>query len=33
MNDLNEKIINWDQDVLNSYFNGQYLDLDERIKF
>ena len=33
MNDLNEKIINWDQDVLNSYFNGQYLDLDEELNF
>ena len=33
MNLLNEKIIQWDQDVMNSVFNGQYLDLDNSINF
>jgi len=33
MNDLDNKIIHWDQDVLNSFFNGQYLELEEELNF
>lgn len=28
-----EKIIYWDQDILNYYFNGEFLILDERLNF
>lgn len=30
---LNNKILQWDQDVLNSLFNGQYLELDKNFNF
>ena len=30
---LNERIIQWDQDVMNAVFNGQFLELDKSINF
>jgi len=30
---INENILQWDQDVLNSFFNGEYLELDEKFNF
>ncbi len=30
---LGERIIFWDQDVLNHYFDGQYLELDEKLNY
>ncbi|MAR64504.1 MAG: hypothetical protein CMB83_01035 [Flammeovirgaceae bacterium] len=30
---LGEKIIFWDQDVLNHYFDGQYLELDQKLNY
>lgn len=33
MTELDEKIIQWDQDVMNAVFNGQYLKLDKAINF
>jgi lipopolysaccharide biosynthesis glycosyltransferase len=31
LEELDEKIVYWDQDVLNHHFDGQYLELDERL--
>ena len=33
MNSLREKIVHWDQDVLNSYFDGEYLEIEESLNF
>lgn len=33
LNELGEKIVYWDQDVLNHHFDGQYLELDERLNY
>lgn len=33
MNLIHDKIEFWDQDVMNSYFNGQYLELDYLLNF
>lgn len=33
LNDINEHIKFWDQDVLNSFFNGDYFELDENLNF
>jgi len=33
MNSISEKIIYWDQDVLNSYFDGDYSELNSSLNF
>ena len=33
MNTLGEKIVHWDQDVLNSYFDGEFLEIKESLNF
>ncbi len=33
MNSLGEKIVHWDQDVLNSYFDGEFLEIKESLNF
>ncbi len=33
MNAIQKDIVHWDQDVLNSYFNGEYLELDKILNF
>ena len=30
---INKNILHWDQDVLNSFFNGKYLELEEKFNF
>ena len=30
---ISENILQWDQDVLNSFFNGKYLELEEKFNF
>lgn len=33
MNNLNNKIVHWDQDVLNKFFNGSYLEVPLSLNF
>ena len=33
LNTFNTKLRFWDQDVLNCYFNGEFLELDEKLNF
>jgi len=33
LNLLKNDVVEWDQDVLNSYFNGQYTELNKRLNF
>ena len=33
MNILSDNIVFWDQDVLNSYFDGEYLELDNNLNY
>ena len=30
---LDQKIVYWDQDVLNSYFDGNYYEIDKNLNF
>ena len=33
LNEISNNILQWDQDVLNSFFNGKYLELENKLNF